>query len=114
VEIDYHEIGIRIRNERKRQNLSQERLAEMVRTGITHISHIETGNTVPSMKVFINIVNALDMSADELLRGHITKTKHVFEGEFADIFQSCTKEEARIAADTVKALIASLRSKENA
>ena len=107
--IDYLDIGNRIRAERTKQKISQEKLAEMVGVGTTHISHIETGNTKMSIKIFIAIINALNISSDELLRNHIDKAKHIFEGELSDIIQDCTDEEARIIADTVKALKISLR-----
>jgi len=111
MQIDYLDIGGRIRAERIKQKVSQERLAEMVDVGTTHISHIETGNTVPSMKVFIAIINSLNLSSDELLRNHIDKAKHIFEGEIADIINDCTDEETRIIADTAKAIKISLRRK---
>ena len=111
MQINYLDIGSRIRTERTKQKISQEKLAEMVDVGTTHISHIETGNTIPSIKVFIAIINALSLSSDELLRNHINKTKHIFEGELAEIIRDCTDEEARIITDTVKALKISLRRK---
>ena len=113
MQIDYLDIGARIRAERKKQSISQERLAEMVDVGTTHISHIETGNTVPSIKTFIAIINALNLSSDELLRNHIQKAKHIFEGDLADLIKDCTDEEARIIADTAKALKLSLRRNSN-
>ena len=113
MQIDYRDIGNRIRAERMKQKISQEKLAEMVDVGTTHISHIETGNTIPSMKVFIAIINALNLSSDELLRNHIHKTKHIFEGELADIITDCSDEETRIITDTVKALKISLRRNDN-
>lgn len=114
MQIDYLDIGNRIRTERLKRDISQERLAEMAGVGTTHISHIETGNTVPSIKAFIAIVNALELSADELLRGHILKSKHIYESELAEIIQDCNDEEARIIADMAKALKISLRhGKEN-
>ena len=111
MEIDYLDIGRRVRAERKKQKISQEKLAEMVGVGTTHISHLETGNTKPSMKLFIAIVNALNLSSDELLRNHIHKAKHIFEGELASIIADCTDEEARIITDTAKSLLLSLRHK---
>jgi len=111
MQIDYLDIGARIRTERLNQKISQEKLAEMVGVGTTHISHIETGNTKLSIKVFIAIINALNLSSDELLRNHIHKAKHIFEGELAEIIKDCTDEEARIIADTAKALKISLRRK---
>jgi transcriptional regulator with XRE-family HTH domain len=109
MQIDYLDIGSRIRAERTKQNISQEELAEMVGVGTTHISHIETGNTVPSIKVLVAVINALNVSADELLRNHIYKAKHVLEGEMAEMMEDCNDREFRILADAVKTLKASLR-----
>ncbi len=111
MQIDYQDIGARIRAERMKQDISQQTLAEMTGVGTTHISHIETGNTVPSIKVFIAIVNALNLSADELLRNQIHRVKHVLEGEIAGILEDCSDEESRVIADTAKALKASLRAR---
>ena len=111
MQIDYLDIGSRIRAERLKQKMSQERLAEMADVGTTHISHIETGHTKLSIKVFIAILNALNLSSDELLCNHINKAKHIFEGELFNIIQDCTDEETRIIADTAKALKISLRRK---
>jgi transcriptional regulator with XRE-family HTH domain len=110
MEINFHDIGSRIRAARKKQNLSQEKLAEMVGVGTTHISHIETGNTKASLKVFIAIINALNLSADELLRNHISKAKHIFEGELAEVIKDCNDDETRVITDIAKALKISLRS----
>ena len=60
-------LGKRIRAMRSKKNITQERLGEMIGVGTTHVSHIETGNTMPSMKTFVKIINALECSADELL-----------------------------------------------
>ena len=109
MQIDYLDIGGRIRAERLIQNISQEKLAEIVGVGTTHISHIETGNTVPSIKTFVAIINALNISADELLRNHMDKVKHILEGELADAIKDCDDAETRIITDTVKALKESLR-----
>ena len=64
---DCANIGPRIRAARNRQRLTQENLGRLVGVGTTHISHIETGSTMPIMETFVKILNALDCSADELL-----------------------------------------------
>lgn len=109
MQIDYLDIGARIRAERLKQNISQEKLAEMVGVGTTHVSHIETGNTVPSIKTFIAIINALNLSSDELLRNHMDKAKHILEGELADVLKDCNDEETRIITDTAKTLKETMR-----
>jgi transcriptional regulator with XRE-family HTH domain len=111
MQIDYLDIGRRIRAERNKQKISQEQLAEMVGVGTTHISHIETGNTKMSIMVFIAIINALNVSSDELLCNHINKMKHIFKNELADVINDCSDEETRIITDTAKVLKLSLRRK---
>jgi len=51
----------------------------------------------------------LNLSADELLRNHIRKVKHVLDDELAEMVQDCTDEETRIIVDTIKTLKESLR-----
>ena len=63
--VDYADIGKRIRACRLAKGMTQEQLANEVGVVVTHISHIETGNSVPSLKTLIDIINALDCSADE-------------------------------------------------
>ena len=43
--MDYYAIGQRIRKIRKAHKLSQETLSERIGISVTHMSHIETGNT---------------------------------------------------------------------
>ena len=48
--VDYADIGKRIRACRLAKGMTQEQLANAVGIVVTHISHIETGNSVPSLK----------------------------------------------------------------
>lgn len=107
--IDYQSIGARIRAARIKKGLTQEQLAERTGVGTTHVSHIETGNTIPSLKVFIDIINTLDCSADELLCLEVKQAKPIFTGWIAEALKDCGEKETRIITDTVLALKASLR-----
>lgn len=107
--VDYKDIGGRIRTVRTEKEITQERLAELVGVGTTHISHIETGNTVPSLKVLIGIINALDCSADELLCIEIEKAKPLYEAWLSEELADCSDAERRILSDTLRSLKASLR-----
>lgn len=109
MEVDYLDIGKRIRKVRIEKGITQEQLAERVCSGTTHISHIETGNTIPSLKTFLAIVNALEVSPDELLCGNTRSSSHVFQNEIANITADCTIKEIRVIADAVIALKAALR-----
>lgn len=107
--IDYKTIGSKIRKRRIACDLSQEQLAEMCNVGTTHISHIETGNCVPSLKVFIAILNALSCSADELLCDELNNAEHTYLSEIANLLQDCTSKELMVITDTIQALKTSLR-----
>lgn len=64
--IDYKDIGRRIRAVRLQRQITQEQLAEVTGVGTSHISHVETGNSIPSLQLLVDIINALNCSADEL------------------------------------------------
>lgn len=108
--IDYHIVGNRIKAFRIQRGLSQEQLAELVGVGSAHISHIETGNSTPSLQTMIDIINVLDCSADELLFMEVAKAQPAFNFWLSDLFADCTVNERKIIADTVIALKESLRS----
>ena len=65
---DYKSIGARIRTVRLEKKLTQEQLAEAAGVGVTHIRHIETGNSVPSLQVIVDIINAMVVSLKSSLR----------------------------------------------
>lgn len=65
--MDYAAIGKRIRVHRKRLNLSQEELAEMVNISTVHMSHIETGYTKLSLPVLVDLACALGVRTDDLI-----------------------------------------------
>lgn len=64
---DCENLGKRIRAARRKRKITQQRLAGAVGVGTTHISHIENGKSMPSMEIFVKIINTFNCSADELL-----------------------------------------------
>ena len=64
------EIGGRIKSERRNQNLSQEKLAEIVNVTPHYIYEIERGLKAMSMETLANISKALNISADYILFGY--------------------------------------------
>ena len=61
-------MGDRIREVRKEKGFTQERLAELLDISVEFVSHIERGSRLPSMQVFIKLIEVLNVSADYLLR----------------------------------------------
>lgn len=107
--IDYKNIGARIRSVRRKQKMTQEQLADAVGVGVTHISHIETGNSIPSLQVFVDILNVLNSSADELLCIELDKAAPKFDKWIYDIFSDCTDKERKLMIDMVLSLKNSMR-----
>jgi hypothetical protein len=59
--------------------------------------------------MFIAIVNALNVSADELLCDSLKKSKYIYQNEMADITQDCSENEMRVMIEMVKSIKSSLR-----
>lgn len=64
---DCENLGKRIRAARRKRKITQQRLSRAIGVGTTHISHIENGKSMPSMEIFVKIINTFECSADELL-----------------------------------------------
>ena len=85
-ELDYENIGLRIRQFRKSRNFSQEELAEKIGISTTHMSHIENGSTKLSLSVLVDLAVNLDVKTDELLFEFENKD---YSTKFAEIFSGC-------------------------
>lgn len=109
MEINYAEIGQRVRKARLAARVTQEQLAERVGVGTTHISHIETGNSVPSLKLLVDILNVLELSADAVLCDQLVQAGPAFPHMIEEELKDCTEEELRIFADMIQAMKTSLR-----
>ncbi len=95
--MDLSAIGSRIKAAREKKHLTQEDLAAIVDLSSTHISVIERGVKPPKLETFVNIANALEVSADSLLQDVV---EHSSEGVastlVADILKLPEKERSRL------------------
>lgn len=64
----YSEVGFRIKKAREANGFTQEELAEYADISPNHLSVIERGIKSPKLETFIDITNALGVSADSLLQ----------------------------------------------
>ena len=102
--IDYGNIGERIRYNRLKNKMSQERLAELANLSNVFISYIERGERIPSLEAIINIANALNVSADELLAGNLFVSGIQHDADGFDILFDCSQEESTIIIKSMKTL----------
>ena len=108
-EIDYKELGKRIRHRRQQLHFTQEELAAKCELSIPHLSHIERGHTKVSLPALASIANAMQCGIDELLCDSLGASREVFEHEIAQTLGDCSETEIRLIADLAKALKESYR-----
>ncbi|MBQ7356819.1 MAG: helix-turn-helix transcriptional regulator, partial [Clostridia bacterium] len=65
-------MGDRVKELRKKRRLTQEQLAEKIGISLQYVSEIERGLSMPSMQVFLKLLEVLDASADYLLRDMVS------------------------------------------
>lgn len=65
-------IGKKIKDQRIRKNISQEKLAELIDVTPSYISNLESGNRIASLPTMLDIVNVLDLSFDFLMLDDMT------------------------------------------
>lgn len=107
--VDYADIGRRIKQKRIERGMTQEKLSELIGIGPSHMSHIESGTTVPSFEVFLALVNVLDCSADELLCREIRAGKPICDNWLTKLMEDCDPVETKILSDTLMCVKATLR-----
>lgn len=106
--MNYYEIGQRIRKYRKASKLSQEQLAEKAGISVTHMSHIETGNTKLSLPVLVNIANILSVQTDAIIYQTPQINKSSVKQEVSELIDSCSVNKLNVILDVLKSTKMSL------
>ncbi len=70
--MDYEKLGVRVRQERERNNLTQSELARKVGVTGSFIGHIERGEKKASVETLVALCNALEISPSVLLRDSLS------------------------------------------
>ncbi len=106
--MDKAELGKRVREARNSANLTQEALAEKATIGVMYLGEIERGLKMPSLKIFIKLVEALDISADYLLRDEVSSGKAFVYDEITKKLDGLTPKQRKGAADILDAYLKTL------
>lgn len=125
--LNFKDIGTRIRLEREKLNLTREKFAEIIELSPFYIGQIERGDRKMSVETIVKIANTLHVSIDYLLNGsnlyyekiEIEKHFSVFESlnenydsvladdlnELLSILTRCSKKEISLIKDITKLII---------
>ena len=102
--INYKALGAKIKEYRKKENITQEQLAEMADISLSHMSNVETASVSVSLPALI--ADALGVTIDELLVDSYSKKqkKYFYSKKMDLIMEQCETVEQEIIVNTVSTL----------
>lgn len=110
---DYVAIGERIRAIRISKGMSQADLGFAAHLATSNISDIELGKTKMWLATFVKIVEALQVSADSILRPNVPEVNDLYQSEYAQLLADCTPSEIEAIMKISKEVKISLQAKRN-
>lgn len=112
--VNYKQVGARIRDRRKLMGYTQEAIAEIVDLSASFVSHIECGRKKASLDTLVRISAALSVTVDWLLSGTSAIGTSAFLPEIQKLMDDCLPYERRIIVDVAEATKISLRNNRQA
>lgn len=106
--MDKTALGKKLRDARQKKGYTQHALAEMADIGNVYLGEIERGLKMPSLNIFIKLIEALDISADYILRDELTSGKEYIYDEITQKLKSLTPKQRKTAADILDAYLRNL------
>lgn len=89
-EIDYVKVGQQIKQARMEHKLSQAELGEKIGCSNNHMSHVEIGQTKPSLPMMLKLSLVLNKSLDYFfLDTPFTQNEIIINTELTDKLQKC-------------------------
>lgn len=110
--IDYQMIGKRIAFYRKKNYVTQERLAEHLDVSVTYISKIERGKTQLSLERLVQICQYLNISPTELLYGNSLDASQAVS-ELSSLLKQCPEEALALIKSLIEDVIQYHKSLQN-
>lgn len=106
--MDSKTLGNRIREARIKKQHTQQRLAEMAGISQMYLGEIERGAKMPSLRSFIKIIEALDLSADYVLRDELSSGEHYIYDEITEKLKNLSPQQRKAASEILDAYIRNL------
>ena len=103
-EINYEKLGLKIKEIRQRNGLTQDKLAELVSCNTSHISNIENNHTKASLNVLLAIFNVLNTSIDYLLSEQYENLPLALDNEIMREISQCDIENKKRILRIIKVL----------
>lgn len=106
--MDYKALGKRLRQERHKMHLTQEKLAERVEVSDAYIGQIERGERSLSLDTLVKLANQLAVTVDYLLHDSILISDDQFMDQIQQIMVDRSSKEKQLALDIIKLMFTHL------
>ena len=102
--MDYKRLGKRIREERRRLNLTQAQLAEDIDISDTYMGAIERGERSLTLDTLVRLVNRLGVSVDYMLSDSVTDNDANIIEQFRQITDCQPLERKQMALNVLRTI----------
>lgn len=102
--MDYKRLGARIREERKRLNLTQAQLAEAIEISDTYMGAIERGERSLTLDTLVRLVNRLGVTVDYLLVDSVPDSDSNIMEQFKQIVDQQPLERKQMAINVLRTI----------
>lgn len=102
MKMDKKLLGKRINAMRKNIGITAEVLSEKCNINDTYLRQIECGNKIPSLPVFVDICNALEISPTHLLKDSLGKNELDKFEEFSQLWHNLSPKQMKLAIAMIK------------
>ena len=106
--MDKEILGQRLRQLRQEKGCTLQALADQAGIGMVYLGEIERGLKMPSLSTFIRLVEALEVSADSVLREELSSGKAYIYDEITQKMQNLTPKQRKVATDILEAYLNNL------
>lgn len=107
--MDKKALGKRINITRKSRSLTSERLSELCEVNATYIRQIEAGQKTPSLPVFVDICNALEVSPTYLLMDMLGKNEMSQFDELSTLWSEAEPDQIRLVMAMLRCALEELQ-----
>ena len=102
--MDYKRLGERIREERKRLNLTQAQLAEAIDISDTYMGAIERGERSLTLDTLLRLVNRLGVTVDYMLSDSVSDNDSNIMEQFKQIIDCQPLERKQMAINVLRTI----------
>ena len=106
--MDKTEIGKKLREARLKKGYTQQAVVKMAGIGSMYLGEIERGLKMPSLSSFVKIIEALEVSADYVLRDQVSTGQAYIYDELTQRLKDLTPRQRKGAVEILDAYLRNL------